>query len=313
MRRMLIIMVVAVMIGGSMCQKTPKEAKVYPDFDKLWDYNNPQKTEEKFRALLPEAKEKGDSYYGQLMTQIARTEGLQGKFEEAHRTLDTVEVLITDELVVVKIRYLLERGRVFNSSKMPEKARPLFLEAMELAEEHGEDFYAIDAIHMMQIVDSPEKQLEWAEKAIEKAEETEDERAKGWLGPLYNNTGWSYFDLKQFEKALELFDKSLEWREEKEDEMGIRIAKWCIARTYRELGRIDEAFEIQRALEKEISEKGADPDGFVFEELGELSLLKEKKEEAKKYFKKAYDLLSEMHWLVSSEPERIERIKKLSQ
>lgn len=313
MRRLLIILSIAVFVGGSMCQKVPKEEKVYPDFEKLWDYSNPKKTEENFRALLPDAKEKGDSYYGQLLTQIARTEGLQGKFEEAHRTLDTVETMITEELVLVRIRYLLERGRVFNSSKQPEKARPLFIEALDLAEKHGEDFYAIDAVHMMQIVDPPEKQLEWAEKAIEMAEKTDDKRAKGWLGPLYNNTGWSYFHLEQFEKALRLFDKSLEWREGKEDEVGIRIAKWCVARTYRELGRIDEALKMQRALEKEIEEKEAEPDGFVFEELGELLLMKENKEEAKEYFKKAYELLSQMHWLVSSEPERIERMKKLSQ
>jgi tetratricopeptide (TPR) repeat protein len=291
---------------------TPEEQEL-PNFDELWDYTDPQKTEEKFRALLPEAKEKGDSYYGQLMTQIARAEGLQQKYEEAHKTLDTVKTMITDELVVVKIRYLLERGRVFNSSKMPEKARPLFSEAMELAEEHGEDFYAIDAVHMMQIVDPPEKQLEWAEKAIEMAEESEDKRAKRWLGPLYNNTGWSYFDLKQFDKALELFDKSLEWREEKEDEMGIRIAKWCIARTYRELGRIDEAFEIQRALEKEIKEKGVDADGYVFEELGELLLIKGDKSVAKPYFKKAYDLLSKDPWLSKNEPDRIKRLKELGE
>ena len=313
MKRLLIILAIAVVVGGALCQKVSEEEKVYPDFEKLWDYSNPQKTEMDFRALLPNAKEKGDSYYGQLLTQIARAEGLQGKFEEAHKTLDGVEKMITKELVVVKIRYLLERGRVFNSSKQPQKACPTFLQAMSLANKHGEDFYVIDAIHMMQIVDPPEKQLEWAERAIKMAEKTDDKRAKGWLGPLYNNTGWSYFDLKQFDKALELFDKSLKWREQKEDEVGIRIGKWCIARTYRELGRIDEAFEMQKALEKEIDEKAADPDGFVFEELGELLLIKENKEKAKEYFKKAYVLLSEMHWLVSSEPDRIERMKKLSE
>jgi len=39
----------------------------------------------------------------------------------------------------------------------------------------------------------------------------------------------------------------------------------------------------------------------------------EKEDEAKEYFKKAYVLLSKMNWLVSSEPDRIERIKKLSE
>ncbi|MCK4233747.1 tetratricopeptide repeat protein [candidate division WOR-3 bacterium] len=309
MKKIIVFLSILALGGCTMCSKSPEDTKPLPDFDAMWDYSNPGQTEIKFRELIPVAKESGDmSYYGQLLTQIARTEGLQGKFEEAHKTLDTVETLITDALVVVKIRYLLERGRVYNSSKHPDKAKPLFLEAMEIAEKNKEDYYAIDAIHMLQIVEPPEKQIEWADKAIELAEKSTDKRAKKWLGPLYNNTGWTYFDIKNFEKALELFKKSLEFREEREDEQGIRIAKWCIARTYRSLGRIEEALKIQEVLEKEIEEKGVEPDGFVFEELGECLLLKGDKEGAKKYFKRAYELLSKIEWL---EPDRLERIKKL--
>jgi len=42
-------------------------------------------------------------------------------------------------------------------------------------------------------------------------------------------------------------------------------------------------------------------------------LLKGKKEEAKDYFKRAYNLLSKLDWLTSSEPERLERMKKLGE
>ena len=73
-----------------------------PDFDALWDYRHPDVTEQKFRELIPAARESGNvSYYAQLLTQIARTEGLQRKFEDAHRTLDSVEVLLADGLPVV--------------------------------------------------------------------------------------------------------------------------------------------------------------------------------------------------------------------
>ena len=55
----------------------------------MWDYNDPAGTGKKFLELLPDAKASGDrSYLAQLLTQIARTRGLQMKFDEAHKTLD---------------------------------------------------------------------------------------------------------------------------------------------------------------------------------------------------------------------------------
>ena len=72
-----------------------KKNKNLPNFDSLWNYGDPKGTEEKFRSLLDEAKSSGDnSYYAQLLSQIARTQGLQRKFAEAHKTLDTVRKII---------------------------------------------------------------------------------------------------------------------------------------------------------------------------------------------------------------------------
>src|SRR5256885_1926355 len=96
-----------------------------PNFDALWDYDHPVTSESRFRALLPQAEAAGDAAYrAELLTQIARTEGLQGRFAAAHQTLDTVEALLTSDLVTARLRYLLERGRVFNSAGAPEPARP---------------------------------------------------------------------------------------------------------------------------------------------------------------------------------------------
>jgi tetratricopeptide (TPR) repeat protein len=310
----LIIIIAVALSGGCMKAKADKKTEPLPDFDKLWDYNNPDQTEAKFRELLPAAQASGDMlYYGQLLTQIARTQGLQQKFDEAHATLDTVEKMLTDDLVKVKIRYLLERGRVYNSSGAHDKAKPLFLNAYELAEANHEDYYAIDAIHMLQIVEPPEKQLEWAEKAIAMAEKTEDTRAQKWLGPLYNNTGWTYFDLKQFDKAMDLFKKSLSWRQAQNDEEGTRIAQWTIARTYREIEEVEKALEMQKTLEKEREQKSLDPDGYVFEEIAECLLLLERKDEAKPYFKRAYDILSQDEWLVTNQSDRLQRLKTLGE
>jgi tetratricopeptide (TPR) repeat protein len=145
------------------------------------------------------------------------------------------------------------------------------------------------------------------------AEKTTDDRAHKWLGPLYNNTGWTYFDLKQYDKAMDLFEKSLAWRQEQKDEEGTFIAQWTIARTLRETGEIEKALELQQSLEKARNEKGLDPDGYVFEEIAECLLALNQGNEAKPYFHRAYDILSKDQWLVANEPKRLERMKALSE
>lgn len=312
--KILLLFICTLLIIG--CAGSPKAEQdiVLPDFDKLWDYNNPAQTEIEFRKLLPRAEKSRDiSYHTQLMTQIARTLGLQRKFKAAHALLDTVEPWLTEAPAVSQVRYLLERGRVYNSSGDPEKAKPLFLSAWQMATENNEDYHAIDAIHMLQIVEPPDRQLEWANKAIKLAEETDDERAQKWLGPLYNNTGWTYFDLEEYDNALVLFEKSLAWRQGQEDVQGVITAKWCIARNYRAMGRIEEALENQLNLEKEVEESGLDQDGYIYEEIGECLLELDRAGESKKYFGLAYGLLSQDEWLKANELDRLERLKNLSE
>ncbi|MCB0394844.1 MAG: tetratricopeptide repeat protein [Bdellovibrionales bacterium] len=186
-------------------------------FDDLWDFNNPKATEEKFRTLLVTvSKSENQEYLLQLKTQIARTQGLQRNFELAHKTLDEVESKLSERTPVAQIRYLLERGRVFNSSKERTQAKPLFEKSFQLAKKALEDNFAVDAAHMMAIVESnPQKQMEWNKIALAIAENSKEERARKWLGSLYNNMGWTYHDSGNYSEALDLFEKALEFRKSK--------------------------------------------------------------------------------------------------
>jgi len=288
------------------------EGDSLPNFDRLWNFGDPAGTEARFRELIPRAVESGDfPYYAELITQIARTQGLQGKFDEAHASLDSAEKMITEDMPRANIRYLLERGRVYNSSGKAEESKGYFMQAWDLAKEADEVGLAIDAAHMMGIVEPPEKQLEWSLKALDLAETSENPQAKMWLGALYNNIGWTYHDMGQFENALELFQKGLDWRIEMKSEPEIRIAKWSVARALRSLDRIDEALTIQTELEAEFTEKGLPTDGYCLEELGELYLIKGDDEKAEGYFAKAYEILSQDQWLQQNEPDRLQRLKKL--
>ncbi|HVO68859.1 MAG TPA: tetratricopeptide repeat protein [Aggregatilineaceae bacterium] len=281
------------------------------DFDRLWDYDHPGKTEQRFRELLPLAVASGNTAYrAELLTQIARTLGLQQKFDEAQRTLDEVDALLADGLARPRIRCLLERGRVLNSSGAPDRARPLFVEAWEQAQQAGEDALAVDAAHMVAIVEEGQAALDWNLKALHLAETSSQERARKWLASLYNNIGWTYHDMGQYEVALDTFQKALRLRVSDGSPEPIRIARWCVARALRSLGRVEEALAMQQALLEEAATAGEKP-GYTYEELGECLLLLDRQAEAAPYFAQAYAVLSQDPWLARNEPERLNRLKEL--
>jgi tetratricopeptide (TPR) repeat protein len=285
----------------------------FAEVDTLWDYDHPAQTEAAFRALLPQAQASGNrSYTLELLTQIARAQGLRRDFAAAHETLDQVQVLLTAELSRARVRYLLERGRVLNSSGHPEEARPLFEAAWEQGLACHEDLHAIDAAHMVAIVAPPEEKLEWNRKGLALVERTSDARARKWGGSLYNNIGWAYHAQAQYQQALEAFQRALAWRQVQADPREILIAKWCVARAFRSLGQLEEALRMQQALHEAWQSLGGSA-GYVEEELGECLLALERPEEARPYFAQAYVKLSQDPWLVATEPARLERLKRLAE
>jgi tetratricopeptide (TPR) repeat protein len=285
------------------------------DFEKLWDYENPEQTELRFREILPNVKGAGNrSHYLQLLTQIARSEGLQRKFDTAHRTLNEVERLLNKETRTANIRYLLERGRVYNSSGNKQKASELFERAYNESKEAGEEYLMIDAAHMLAIAaNDTDEALKWNETAFKHIEETDDKRAKKWFGSINNNIGWTYFDKGDYDKAMEHFRSNVEWHKERNTKKEYQIAKWCVARTLRAQNKTEEALEMQKMLQKEAEDKKLPDDGYIYEETGECLFTLGKKDEAKEHFRKAYKLLSKDIWLKNNENERLERIKKLSE
>lgn len=280
-------------------------------FDDLWDYQNPGETEDRFRQLLPAAEAKSDlSYRLQLLTQIARAEGLQREFDAARRTLDAVADEMEGAPAVVRVRWLLEKGRLERSSGNPEASKPLFLEAWEVAGTPELDFYAVDAAHMLGIVEGRDESLAWNEKALARAEASADPLAQRWRGSLANNIGWTYFEAEEYEPALKHFERALEIREEAGQVDSIRIAKWCVAKAHRVLGRTEEALAAQRALLAEYEADG-ETSGYTQEEIGECLLALGRADEAAPHFAAAWRELHRDEWLRDAEPERIARLKEL--
>jgi Tfp pilus assembly protein PilF len=166
---------------------------------------------------------------------------------------------------------MLERGRVLNSSGAPQAARPLFESAFDAATAAGFEHLAIDALHMVAIVAPAAEQESLNRQALDLAAAADDPRARQWRGSLLNNLGWTLFERGDLADALATFEEALAARLEQGKPAEIQVARWCVARTLRALGRYDEAFAIQQALAAEHAAAGtADP--FVQEELAELKL-----------------------------------------
>ena len=256
-----------------------------------------------------------------VRTQVARAQGLQMHYDDANATLDLVErdltVLKAPEPVELHLnsRVLIERGRVLNTSGDPAKARPLFEQSLALADSAHVEGLAVDAAHMVAIAafnDSAKADaLAWNERALAMAESSKDPEARRWRGSLLNNLAWTYHDMKQYETALPLFERAVAERKEQGNERAVREARWAVARCLRSLGRYDEALKEQLALEAE-GAKASEPDGYVWEELGELYYAKGQQQEAKPWFAKAYKELVSDPYIRNNEVERLDRLKKLS-
>ena len=82
-------------------------------------------------------------------------------------------------------------------------------------------YYAVDAAHMLAIVSSGEEQLDWNRRGLAMAAGSDDPRARGWKGSLYNNLGWTHHE-----------------------------------RGLRSLGRVEDALRMQRELQAELERSG---------------------------------------------------------
>jgi len=294
------------------------------EIDAMWDFDDPASSEHRFRETAARAEHRGDATMAAILrTQIARAQGLQRRFDEAHRTLDELQAAIADRTAApapgaaaadaeVAVRVALERGRVFNSSGARDCARPLFDEAWRLAREAGMDALAVDAAHMLAIV-APDSDaaMDWNRRALDVAESSFDPAARRWAASLHNNIGWTLHGDGEFARALSHFERALELRRERGRDPEVRVARWCVARCLRSLGRVEEALSMQRDLERDHAAAGS-ADGFVHEELAECLVAQGRVVEARPHFARACELLSADAWFATNEPARLERLRSMA-
>ena len=243
------------------------------DLTPLWDFSQPDVSEQRFRAALKTASV-DDALV--LQTQIARSYGLRKDFAAARDTLKAIEPQMATAGTEARTRYALELGRTYASATHPadaqttesrELARTAYRSALDLAKEARLDSLAIDAIHMLAFVDtSPADQLKWGLEALSVVTRSTQAAAKQWEAPVRHNVGYALHQLGRYDEALAQFRQAVVLREQGGDAQALRVAHWMVAWTLRSLKRNEEALDIQLRLEREADDAGQ-PDPYVFEEL----------------------------------------------
>jgi tetratricopeptide (TPR) repeat protein len=176
--------------------------------DRLWDFDNPELSEQRFRKAMADEKYDSDER-AELATQLGRAIGLQGRFEEADALLDSID---GEDEPTIGIRIVLERGRILHSSGHPQMAVPLFEQAAELGDHLGEEFLAVDALHMLAIADADHAEL-WTRSALEYASTAHDVNTRRWMIALHNNLGWILHRSGRLTEALVEFQLAEQWAE----------------------------------------------------------------------------------------------------
>jgi tetratricopeptide (TPR) repeat protein len=273
------------------------------DIDSLWDFDHPEESETRFRDALASANELESL---ELMTQIARTYSLRRRFEDAAEILDSVRPNFPLEPRAAHVRWLLELGRIDNSSGQKIAACRWFEAARALASVLAEAALEIDAIHMLAIA-APGRSRSWNELALAKANASENPKCRKWRGSLLNNLGWSHFEQKDFPGALTLFEEALQARIEHGDDAPIKIARWCVGRCLRALDRLEDALAIMNELEQ-----SGDADVYVHEELAILNGLVGERNVARIHAEAALTLFAADTWFVEHETDRVAELTRIA-
>lgn len=201
----------------------------------LWDFQDLELSDRNLRAQLE--REPDDAGRAEVLTQLARLEGLRGDLDAGDRLLDEAEELGGGSEVVA-VRVALERGRLRLSGGNQAAARPLFVTAFEKALLADEGYIAGDAAHMAAIADDDIR--DWTARGLDLADR--DPAAAYWRGTLLHNLGWRHQERGEHAKALTAFEGALAARErEPTHEYLIEVAHHALAGALRALGRNEEA------------------------------------------------------------------------
>lgn len=208
--------------------------------DKLFQSRDYETARQEYEAVVEKAREEFDrSLEVEALSQVARMYLILGDKESGRTWLVRAEERATDTDPMGWSRYLGVKGRFEWKDGDLKKARQTFDRMYTYCNTNALWGRAVDAAHMIAIVaESSEEQIEWGRRGIEAAEAGDVE---SWLGPLWNNLAGTYYDLKQYDSALECYTKAREYHWRHSGEIAKLFADYHVGMTHRLLGNHDEA------------------------------------------------------------------------
>jgi tetratricopeptide (TPR) repeat protein len=266
--------------------------------DTLFDSRNYAEATETYLQAVTAAEKKGEGVtLVEALSQVARGYLAQGKKDQGRPWLEKARAIASDRDPEAWSRYLGVRGRFEWKDDELKVATATFRDMYDYCLRHKLHERAVDAAHMVAITAGHDEQIVWARKGIEAAEVG---KLEGWLGPLWNNLGWTYDEMGQFKESLEALTKAREYHYKVGDEHAKLVADWSVGHAYRKLGEIDSALKwLGPVLEWAEKRYAADrnPDtaewvGHSCRELGEIAVLQGKLGEGLKYLERARDELT---------------------
>lgn len=232
------------------------------ELDALWLPGDPIASAERLAAAAAEPA-RSEVVRAELQTQRARALGLQGRIEEAEALLDSLEPANG----VLEVRVLLERGRVRLAADRPAEAVPFLEAALRAARRDADIALAVETTLALAEADRPHTE-QWIEEGLADLAGTGDPRILRWGVVLHDLRGWARLDGGDAEAALVSFEDAGEFAERYGTADQRFAAQWATGRALRELGRVDEALELQRRLQAERpGEKAVDEELAVLREV----------------------------------------------
>lgn len=245
-----------------------------------------------YQAALVEAEKfGGQSDKTEALSMIARTYLITDDKESGRKWIARAKEIASENYQMGYSRYLGVWGRFIWKDDKNKEATEIFKQMYVFCSERKLHDRAIDAAHMIGITGTVDEQIEWGLKGIKEAEAGQ---VTSWLGPLWNNLGWTYEHNGRPEESLDAYINARKHHYKYGTTRNKVIADWAVGHAFRLVGDWTNAAKEMRPLLNSFEEMKDDEFvGLTCLELGEIELNSKNKAEAHKHFVRAEKLLKE--------------------
>jgi tetratricopeptide (TPR) repeat protein len=273
------ILVASIALAGCAGEKqedTALTAKL-TEADSVFKSREYERAGDLFEEIAAEAEDAGNnSLFVEAASMRARSFLVTGKPDEGRPWLERAAAKAVESDPAGWSRYLGVRGRFEWKGGDNETATDTFREMFEYCESNELWERAVDAAHMIAITGDQSERFDWSLKGIEMAERG---GMDGWLGPLWNNLGWNYYDEEMYGEAYDALVKAREYHYRGENELPKLIADYSVAHVMMKQERVHEAesemlkvLEWATRLNMEGDENAVEWMGFARWDLGEMAI-----------------------------------------